>query len=213
MSARPELAAYGIPDDIDPDACGSVVELLEDAMLRYAERPAFRCFGHVLSYAEVDRLSRDFAAWLQNVLAIRKGERIAVMLPNFPAFPVAAIGILRAGAAQVNVNPLYTPRELEHQLNDAGVETIVIFAGSTGTLAEIVGRTRVKNVVTVAPATPPPRRWPPPPSIRAWRTRCPSPPPSPRAQGSASRPYPSKAATCCSCNTPAGPRDCRRARR
>jgi long-chain acyl-CoA synthetase len=151
MSARPELAAYGIPDDIDPDACGSVVELLEDAMLRYAERPAFRCFGHVLSYAEVDRLSRDFAAWLQNVLAIRKGERIAVMLPNFPAFPVAAIGILRAGAAQVNVNPLYTPRELEHQLNDAGVETIVIFAGSTGTLAEIVGRTRVKNVVTVAP--------------------------------------------------------------
>jgi long-chain acyl-CoA synthetase len=153
MSARPWLATYGerIPDEIDPDAYDSVVTMLEAAMRQYADRPAFRCFGQTLSYADTDRLSRDFAAYLQQRIEVKKGERVAVMLPNIPAFPIAMIGILRAGAAQVNVNPLYTPRELEHQLNDAGVETIVIFAGSTPTLAEIVAKTAVKKVITVAP--------------------------------------------------------------
>ena len=152
MSARPWLATYDnrIPEQINPDAYRCVVELLEEAMQRFAGKPAFRCFGQTLTYADVDRLSRDFAAYLQQKLAVKKGERIAVMLPNIPAFPIAMIGILRAGAAQVNVNPLYTPRELEHQLNDAGAETIVIFGGSTPTLAEIVGKTRVKTVITVA---------------------------------------------------------------
>jgi len=153
MSARPWLATYGerIPETINPDAYDSVVEMLEEAMQRFAGKPAFRCFGQTLTYADTDRLSRNFAAYLQQTLAVKKGERIAVMLPNIPAFPVAMIGILRAGAAQVNVNPLYTPRELEHQLNDAGVETIVIFAGSTPMLAEIVARAAVKTVITVAP--------------------------------------------------------------
>src|SRR6201993_4394411 len=151
MSARPWLATYGehIPDAINPDAYDSVVEMLEEAMQRFAAKPAFRCFGQTLSYADTDRLSRNFAAYLQQTLAVKKGERIAVMLPNIPAFPVAMIGILRAGAAQVNVNPLYTPRELEHQLNDAGVETIVIFSGSSSTLADVITGTRVKNVITV----------------------------------------------------------------
>src|SRR6202049_426245 len=153
MSARPQLAAYGghIPDQIDPDAYDSVVEMLEEAMQRFAGKPAFRCFGQTLTYADTNRLSRDFAAYLQHRLELSKGERVAVMLPNIPAFPIAMLGILRAGTAQVNVNPLYTPRELEHQLNDAGVETIVIFAGSTPTIAEIVARTAVKTVITVAP--------------------------------------------------------------
>jgi long-chain acyl-CoA synthetase len=158
MSARPWLATYGerVPDAINPDAYDSVVEMLEEAMQRFAGKPAFRCFGQTLTYADTDRLSRDFAAYLQQTLAVKKGERIAVMLPNIPAFPIAMLGILRAGAAQVNVNPLYTPRELEHQLNDAGVETIVIFAGSTPTLAEIIAKTAVTTVITVAPgdATP-----------------------------------------------------------
>jgi len=154
MSARPWMATYGgnISHEIDPDAYSSVVEMLEEAMRRFAGKAAFRCFGQTLTYADTDRLSRDFAAYLQQRLAVKKGERIAVMMPNIPAFPVAMIGILRAGAAQVNVNPLYTPRELEHQLNDAGVETIIIFAGATPTLAEIVARTAVKTVITVAPA-------------------------------------------------------------
>ena len=154
MTARPWLATYDarVPDEIDPDAYPSVVDMLEQAMAQFADRPAFRCFGDMLTYGDVDRRSRAFAAYLQQKLEVRKGERIAVMLPNIPAFPIATMGVLRSGAAQVNVNPLYTARELEHQLNDAGVETIVIYSGATSTLAEIVARTRVKTVLTVGPA-------------------------------------------------------------
>jgi long-chain acyl-CoA synthetase len=154
MSPKHWLVAYGenIPCEIDPDVHGSVLELLEAAMRRYADKPAFRCFGQTLTYADSDRLSRNFAAYLQGKLGVKKGDRIAVMLPNIPAFPLAMIGIVRAGAVQVNVNPLYTPRELEHQLNDAGVETIVIFNGVSATLAEIIGKTGVKQIISVAPS-------------------------------------------------------------
>jgi long-chain acyl-CoA synthetase len=147
------LTSYGsaIPAEIDPDAHASVTDMLEDAMQRFADKPAFRCFGQTLTYADTDRLSRNFAAYLQNALGVRKGDRIAVMLPNIPAFPLAMLGIVRAGAVQVNVNPLYMRRELEHQLNDAGVETIVIFSGVSATLAEIINKTAVKHVITVSP--------------------------------------------------------------
>ena len=149
LPRRHWLAAYGqrIPEDINPDAHCSVLEMLEAAMRRYVEKPAFRCFGQTLTYGDADRLSRQFAAYLQGKLGVRKGDRIAVMLPNLPAFPLAMLGILRAGAVQVNVNPLYTPRELEHQLNDAGAEIIVIFSGASPTLAEIIGNTKVKHVI------------------------------------------------------------------
>jgi long-chain acyl-CoA synthetase len=145
------LAAYGekIPREIDPDAHGSVLEMVESAMQHFADRPAFHCFGKTLTYADTNRLSRGFAAFLQVKLGVKKGDRIAVMLPNIAAFPLAMLGIIRAGAVQVNVNPLYTPRELEHQLNDAGVETIVIFNGVSATLAEIIGKTAVKQVISV----------------------------------------------------------------
>src|SRR5262249_44339940 len=115
------------------------------------DKPAVHCFGHTLSYAATDRLSRDFAAYLQVKLGVKKADRVAVMLPNIAAFPLAMLGIVRAGAVQVNVNPLYTPRELEYQLNDAGVETVVIFNGVSGTLAEIIGKTTVKQVISVGP--------------------------------------------------------------
>ena len=153
MSRRRWLAVYGerIPAEIDPNAHRSVVTLLEGAMQRYADKPAFRCFGQTLSYAATDRLSRAFTAYLQARLGVRKGDRVAVMLPNIAAFPLATLGILRAGAVQVNVNPLYTPRELEHQLNDAGAEVIVIFNGASATLAEIIGRTPVKRVICAGP--------------------------------------------------------------
>jgi long-chain acyl-CoA synthetase len=145
------LTSYGkrIPTDIDPDAYPSVLGMVEDAMTRYADRPAFRCFGQTLTYADTDRLSRDFAAFLQTRLGVKKGDPIAVMLPNLPAFPLAMLGIIRAGAIQVNVNPLYTPRELAHQLNDAGVKTIVVFAGVSATLAEIIDETSVAQVISV----------------------------------------------------------------
>jgi long-chain acyl-CoA synthetase len=150
MPNRHWVASYhSIPVDINPDAYSSVLEMLEDAMKRYADRPAFRCFGQTLTYADTDRLSRDFAAFLQSKLGVKKGDRIAVMLPNIPAFPLAMLGIMRAGAIQVNVNPLYTPRELEHQLNDASADIIVIFNGVSATLAEIIGKTSVKHVISV----------------------------------------------------------------
>ena len=151
MSSKHWLAAYGarIPAEINPHAHRSVLDMLEGAMQRFADRPAFRCFGRTLTYADTDRLSRDFAAYLQGRLGVKKGDRIAVMLPNIPAFAFAMLGVVRAGAVQVNVNPLYTPRELEHQLNDAGVEIIIIFSGVSPTLAEIIGKTAVKQVISV----------------------------------------------------------------
>ncbi|HEY4067631.1 MAG TPA: AMP-binding protein [Burkholderiaceae bacterium] len=151
MSARHWTGSYGdIPTEIDADHPATLLALMEGAMQTYAPRTAFRSAGHAISYAEVDRLSAAFCAYLQHRLGVTKGDRIAVMSPNLAAFPVAFLGIARAGAVQVNVNPLYTPRELEHQLNDAGVEIIVIFAGSTPTLAEVIGRTGIKTVLTIA---------------------------------------------------------------
>ena len=164
MLSKHWLAAYGarIPAEIEPDAYGSVLDMLEDAIKQFADKPAFRCFGQVLTYADVDRLSRRFAGYLQRQHGVKKGDRVAVMLPNIPAFPLAMLGIVRAGAIQVNVNPLYTPRELEHQLNDAGVEIIVIFNGVSSSLAEIIDKTSIKQVIGVglgdgtgaAPASP-----------------------------------------------------------
>lgn len=139
----------GVPDTINPNAYPSVVAMFEDAAKTYADNVAFECFGQAMTYARLEHQSRAFAAYLQNELGMKRGDRVALMCPNIFAFPVAMLGILRAGCCQVNVNPLYTPRELEHQLNDSGAETIVIFSGSTPVLAEIVGNTPVKTVVTV----------------------------------------------------------------
>ena len=154
MSRQPWLATYkkiGLPEDINAQAHTSVVAMLDQAMKQFADKPAFRSFGQTLSYADVDRLSGDFCAWLQHSLGVKKGDRVAVMLPNLLAFPIAFLGIARAGAVQVNVNPLYTPRELLHQLKDSGSDTIVIFNGSTPTLGEIIADSGIKNVVNVAP--------------------------------------------------------------
>ncbi|MEP9321558.1 AMP-binding protein [Paraburkholderia phymatum] len=143
------IASYGsIPVEIDADRHPSINALLEVAMRRFAAKPAFRAFGQTLTYADIDRLSTAFAAYLQKVAGVRKGDRVAVMLPNLLAFPIAFIAIAKIGGVQVNVNPLYTARELEHQLNDAGVETIVVFDGSTCALAQALGSTKVKTVIT-----------------------------------------------------------------
>ena len=165
MQQRPWLATFrefGIPAETTPSKHRSVTAMMEAAMQRFAAKPALRSFGQTLSYADTDRLSRDFAAWLQ-AQGVKKGDRIAVMTPNILAFPVAMLGIIRAGAVQVNVNPLYTPRELEHQLNDAGAKIIVIFNGSTPTLAEIVAKTPVKEIVTAGLAVGADSKLPSPP--------------------------------------------------
>ena len=136
-----------VPHEIDADAYENVVDMLLEAGERFKDNVAFSNFGATKTYGECLDLSRDFAAYLQNSLGVKKGDRIALMAPNMMAFPIAMLGILRAGGVQVNVNPLYTARELEHQLKDADADTIIIFSGSTGTLAEIIDHTGIKNVI------------------------------------------------------------------
>jgi long-chain acyl-CoA synthetase len=137
----------GVPAEIDPDAIRSLKQMFEDACRDYAARPAFSNMGRTLSYAEIDEQSRRFAAWLQKEAGLRKGDRVALMMPNILQYPIAIIGALRAGCTVVNVNPLYTARELEHQLNDSGASVIVIFENACATLAQVLARTPVKRVI------------------------------------------------------------------
>jgi len=149
MGNRHWTQSYGsIPVEIDADRYPSVNAILEAAMRQFADKPAFRSFGQTLTYADVDRQSSALAAYLQKVAGVRKGDRVAVMLPNLLAFPLAFIAVTKAGGVLVNVNPQYTARELEHQLNDAGVETIVVYNGATPTLAEVLDKTSVTTVIT-----------------------------------------------------------------
>jgi long-chain acyl-CoA synthetase len=138
-----------VAHDVDLNRYASLVDLFEQATAKYSKETAYSNFDAELSFEQVDELSRDFAAFLQNKLKVSKGERVALMCPNTLSFSIAMWGIIRAGAVQVNVNPMYTPRELQHQLNDAQVDTIVIFSPSTKMLADIIDDTSIKNVITV----------------------------------------------------------------
>ena len=137
----------GVPHEIDADSPSSVWSLATDAIAKFGDAPAFSNFGTDLSFREIERLSRDLAAYLQNELNLKKGDRVAIMSPNIMAFPIAMFANIRMGLVQVNVNPLYTPRELQHQLNDADTDTIIIFSGSTPVLAEIIDETNIKNII------------------------------------------------------------------
>jgi long-chain acyl-CoA synthetase len=139
----------GVPADVDVTQYRSLPELLEDSFRRYAERDAFIFMEHALTYAELDRQSAAFGAWLQGT-GLPRGSRVAIMLPNVLQYPVALAGALRAGYVVVNVNPLYTPRELEHQLKDSGAEAIVILENFAATLQQVIGRTTVKHVIVTA---------------------------------------------------------------
>ncbi|HUG04327.1 MAG TPA: AMP-binding protein [Steroidobacteraceae bacterium] len=137
----------GVPAEIDPDSLTSLKRMFEDACRDYASRPAFSNMGRTLTYAEIDRASRCFGAWLQKEAGLKKGDRVALMMPNILQYPIAIIGTLRAGMTVVNVNPLYTARELEHQLNDSGATVIVIFENAAATLAQVIAKTPVCKVV------------------------------------------------------------------
>lgn len=149
MTDKPWTKHYGadIPQEIDADAYPSIWAMATEAIAKYGDAPAFSNFGADLTFNDIDRLSEHLAAYLQDGLGLKKGNRVAVMLPNILAFPVAMFANIRAGLVQVNVNPLYTPRELQHQLNDADTDSIVIFSGSTPVLAEIFGDTSIKNII------------------------------------------------------------------
>lgn len=136
----------GVPHDIDPEQFRSLNQLLEDSFRKNATRPFSVCMDRWMSYGELDDLSSALGAWLQH-LGLEPGARVAIMLPNIPQFAVTMAGILRAGYTCVNVNPLYTARELEHQLKDSGATSIVILENFAGTLEEVIDRTPVKHVV------------------------------------------------------------------
>ncbi len=137
----------GVPAEIDVNEFQSLGELFEKSVAQYRDRVAYINMGVELTYGELDKLSRDFAAYLQSVLKLPQGSRVAVMMPNMLQYPICIFGALRAGYVVVNVNPLYTPRELEHQLKDAGAEVIVILENFAVTLEQVLARTPVKHIV------------------------------------------------------------------
>ena len=138
----------GVSAEADVDAYDSIAALFEESVGRFADRPAYSSFGVTITYRDLDERSRALAAYLQG-LGLDPGDRVAIMMPNLLANPVAIFGVLLAGLTVVNTNPLYTPRELEHQLTDSGARAIVIVENFAGVLAEVIGRTRVEHVVLV----------------------------------------------------------------
>ncbi len=151
MTDRIWLSAYpqGVPADIDASAYPSLVALMDEAFTKYASRTAYSFMGKDVTFAQTDSLSQAFGAYLQS-LGLAKGDRVALMMPNCPQYPVAVAAVLRAGYVVVNVNPLYTPRELEHQLKDSGSQAIVIIENFAATLQQCIAATPVKHVVLVA---------------------------------------------------------------
>ncbi|GAB3406349.1 long-chain fatty acid--CoA ligase [Massilia agilis] len=139
----------GVPAEIDWTQYRSLTHLLEESFRKYADRPAYACMGKTLTYAEVDRMSQQMAAWLQN-RGLKQGARVAIMMPNVLQYPIAMAAVLRAGCTIVNVNPLYTPRELQHQLVDSGAEAIVVLENFAHTLEQVIAHTSVKHVVVAS---------------------------------------------------------------
>jgi len=147
---RPWLANYpaGVPAQIDTGRYASVVAVVEEAFSQFRQRPAFSSFGKQLSYGQVDELSRQFAGYLTGVLKLGKGDRIAIMMPNVLQYPIVLFGALRAGLVVVNTNPMYTARELKHQLEDSGAKAIVVLDNFAATLQQSMVGTSVEHIVT-----------------------------------------------------------------
>ncbi|HTN50417.1 MAG TPA: AMP-binding protein [Burkholderiaceae bacterium] len=147
---RPWLKLYpeGIPAEVDTTAFRSLKSILESSCVRFADLPAYGNMGQTITYRELDELSRDFAAYLRKVAGLAKGDRLAIMLPNLIQYPIALFGAQRAGVVVVNTNPLYTPRELEHQLKDSGAAAIVVLENFAHTLEQVIARTSVRTVIT-----------------------------------------------------------------
>ena len=149
--AKPWLKNYpeGVPAEIGPITYNSLGELMVESCRKYADRPAFTCMGKTLTFRELEQHSTAFAAYLQSK-GLQKGARVAIMMPNVLQYPIAMMAVLRAGYVVVNVNPLYTPRELEHQLKDSGAEAIVILENFARTLETVISKTSVKHVVVAS---------------------------------------------------------------
>ena len=150
-SPRPWLQHYpaGVPADIDWSRYRSCVELFDEAIAQFRTRDAFVCMDKRITYDQLDRMATQVAAWLQ-ASGLERGARVAIMMPNLLQYPVAILGILRAGCVVVNVNPMYTPRELEHQLKDSGAEAIFVLENFAATLEQVVEKTKIRHVVVTA---------------------------------------------------------------
>ena len=150
-TARPWVANYppGVSPDLDLARYASLVDLFDESFRKYADLPAYVCMGKTLTYGEWNRLSTALAAWLQSK-GLKHGDRVAIMMPNLLQYPVAVAAVLRAGLVAVNVNPLYTPRELEHQLKDSGATAIIVLENFAKTLEQVIAATAIKHVVVAA---------------------------------------------------------------
>ena len=137
----------GMPAEIPASEFRSIRDLFEHAFEAYPDRPSYTNMGTAISYRQLDELSMQFACYLQQSLGLVRGERVAIMLPNILQYPVALCGIFRAGLVVVNVNPMYTGRELEHQLKDSGAKCIIILENFAHTLQRIIDKTAVQQVV------------------------------------------------------------------
>ena len=148
-SQRPWLASYpaGVPAEIDADEFSSIVAVLQSSLEKFRDKPAFSHMGKVMTYADVDRYSKQFAAYLLGELKLKKGDRVAIMMPNCFQYPIAIFGILRAGLTVVNTNPMYTARELKHQLVDSGASAILVLDNFGHTVQEVLKDTPVKQVI------------------------------------------------------------------
>ncbi len=146
---KPWLDSYpkGVPEQIDISQYQSILSVLDQVCEKYADKPGFASFGTQLTYAEIERLSRQFASYLINDLKLKKGDRVALMMPNLLQYPIAIFGVLRAGMTVVNTNPMYTARELKHQLVDSGASAIVVLENFAHTVAEVLADTAIKKVV------------------------------------------------------------------
>ncbi len=140
----------GVNAEIDITQYSSISDVFRQSVEKFAHQPAFQNMGKTLTYAEVGKLAENFASYLQNVLKLPRGERVAIMLPNLLQYPIALFGILQAGLVAVNTNPLYTPRELEHQLKDSGATTIIVLENFANTLELVLPRTQIKHVIVAS---------------------------------------------------------------
>src|SRR6201746_2361153 len=136
----------GVPADIDVNQYASLVELLEESFAKFRDRKAFICMDKSISYRDLEEMSAALGAYLQSK-GLQKGARVALMMPNVLQYPVATAAVLRAGYAVVNINPLYTPRELEHQLKDSGAEAIIVLENFATTVQQVIAKTAVKHVI------------------------------------------------------------------
>ena len=151
MENRPWLTSYpsGIPANVDTNAYDSLIQFLDECFSKFKSKPAFQSMGKTMTFKDIDKHSRNFAAYLQS-RGLKRNDKVAIMMPNLLQYPIAIFGVLRAGMIAVNTNPLYTPREMKHQFTDSDVKAIIIAENFAANLQQIIGETNLDVVITTS---------------------------------------------------------------